>query len=71
MNKKSKEISEEDKVTQASENVVEGIELTANEIETLKEEEVVNLQQVENQEIQVTDEIAEKPIELEVNIPSE
>uniref|UniRef100_UPI0040474884 DUF349 domain-containing protein n=2 Tax=Algoriphagus sp. TaxID=1872435 RepID=UPI0040474884 len=71
MNKKSKEISEEDKVTQASENVVEGIELTANEIETLKEEEVVNLQQVENQEIQVTEEIAEKPIELEVNIPSE
>jgi hypothetical protein len=71
MNKKSKEISEEDKVTQASENVVEGIELTANEIETLKEEEVVNLKQVENQEIQVTDEIAEKPIELEVNIPSE
>uniref|UniRef100_UPI0040471CF9 DUF349 domain-containing protein n=1 Tax=Algoriphagus sp. TaxID=1872435 RepID=UPI0040471CF9 len=71
MNKKSKEISEEDKVTQASENVVEGIELTANEIETLKEEEVVNLHQVENQEIQVTDEIAEKPIELEVNIPSE
>ncbi len=58
-------------MTQASENVVEGIELTANEIETLKEEEVVNLQQVENQEIQVTDEIAEKPIELEVNIPSE
>uniref|UniRef100_UPI004048D07F DUF349 domain-containing protein n=1 Tax=Algoriphagus sp. TaxID=1872435 RepID=UPI004048D07F len=71
MNKKSKEIFEEDKVTQASENVVEGIELTANEIETLKEEEVVNLQQVENQEIQVTEEIAEKPIELEVNIPSE
>ena len=71
MNKKSKEISEEDKVTQASENVVEGIELTANEIENLKEEEVVNLQQVENQEIQVTEEIAEKPIELEVNIPSE
>jgi hypothetical protein len=71
MNKKSKEISEEDKVTQASENVVEGIELTANEIETLKEEEVVNLKQVENQEIQVTEEIAEKPIELEVNIPSE
>lgn len=71
MNKKSKEISEEDKVTQASENVVEGIELTANEIETLKEKEVVNLQQVENQEIQVTEEIAEKPIELEVNIPSE
>uniref|UniRef100_UPI0040476CC0 DUF349 domain-containing protein n=1 Tax=Algoriphagus sp. TaxID=1872435 RepID=UPI0040476CC0 len=71
MNKKSKEISEEDKVTQASENVVEGIELTANEIETLKEEEVVNLKQVENQEIQVTDEIAEKPIELEVNIPFE
>ncbi len=58
-------------MTQASENVVEGIELTANEIETLKEEEVVNLHQVENQEIQVTDEIAEKPIELEVNIPSE
>ncbi len=58
-------------MTQASENVVEGIELTANEIETLKEEEVVNLQQVENQEIQVTEEIAEKPIELEVNIPSE
>ena len=58
-------------MTQASENVVEGIELTANEIETLKEEEVVNLKQVENQEIQVTDEIAEKPIELEVNIPSE
>ncbi len=58
-------------MTQASENVVEGIELTANEIETLKEEEVVNLKQVENQEIQVTEEIAEKPIELEVNIPSE
>ncbi len=58
-------------MTQASENVVEGIELTANEIETLKEKEVVNLQQVENQEIQVTEEIAEKPIELEVNIPSE
>lgn len=58
-------------MTQASENVVEGIELTANEIETLKEEEVVNLKQVENQEIQVTDEIAEKPIELEVNIPFE
>ncbi len=71
MNKKSKEISEEDKVTQASENVVEGIELTTNEIETFKEEEVVNLQQVENKEIQVTDETTEKSIEIEGNIPSE
>lgn len=71
MNKKSKEISEEDKVTQASENVVEGIELTTNEIETFKEEEVVNLQQEENKEIQVTDETTEKPIEIEGNIPSE
>ena len=71
MNKKSKEISEEDKVTQASENVVEGIELTTNEIETFKEEEVVNLQQVENKEIQVTDETTEKPIEIEGDIPSE
>lgn len=71
MNKKSKEISEEDKVTQASENVVEGIELTTNEIETFKEEEVVNLQQEENKEIQVTDETTEKSIEIEGNIPSE
>ena len=71
MNKKSKEISEEDKVTQTSENVVEGIELTTNEIETSKEEEVVDLAQGENQEIQVTEEIAEKAIEIEVDIPSE
>lgn len=71
MNKKSKEISEEDKVTQTSENVVEGIELTTNEIETSKEEEVVDLTQGENQEIQVTEEIAEKAIEIEVDIPSE
>lgn len=71
MNKKSKEISEEDKVTQTSENVVEGIELTTNEIETSKEEEVVDLAQGENQEIQITEEIAEKAIEIEVDIPSE
>lgn len=71
MNKKSKEISEEDKVTQASKNVVEGIELTTHEIETSKEEEAVNLPQVENQEIQVTEEIEGKTIEIEVAIPSD
>ena len=58
-------------MTQTSENVVEGIELTTNEIETSKEEEVVDLTQGENQEIQVTEEIAEKAIEIEVDIPSE
>ena len=58
-------------MTQTSENVVEGIELTTNEIETSKEEEVVDLAQGENQEIQVTEEIAEKAIEIEVDIPSE